>query len=224
MLSLPIQWSSNIAYVVGVITTDGSLSIDGRHVTITSTDIQLLRTCLSCLGKENKISSNPAGSLSKKPVFRIQIGDVALYRWLMKIGLFPRKSLVLGALDVPDEYFPDFLRGHLDGDGSVIHYVDKYLIRKNPSYVYDRLFVYFISASPSHIRWIQNKVEKLTELHGSLSETISRTQRGSATMYRLKYSTKEAKTLLNLIYYRSELPCLVRKFYKVKPYLTLATQ
>ena len=59
MTDLSIQWSSELAYVVGIITTDGSLSIDGRHVTITSTDIQLLETCLYCLQKETKISSSP---------------------------------------------------------------------------------------------------------------------------------------------------------------------
>ncbi|MDI6602577.1 MAG: LAGLIDADG family homing endonuclease [Patescibacteria group bacterium] len=36
------KWSSELAYLVGLITTDGSLSVDGRHLNITSNNIQLL--------------------------------------------------------------------------------------------------------------------------------------------------------------------------------------
>lgn len=218
-MSTSPHWSSEVAYVVGVITTDGSLSIDGRHITITSTDIQLLETCVHCLHKTTKISPNPIGSLSKKPAFRVQIGDVVLYRWLLKIGLFPRKSLTLKSLRIPDEYFPDFLRGHLDGDGSIIHYTDRYLTKINPHYIYDRVFVIFLSASISHIQWIRKKIGGLKNLRGSLSELHSKTQKGTSKVYRLKYSTKEAKILLNWMYYRSELPCLHRKFKIAKPYI-----
>lgn len=34
----PITWSPEIAYAVGLLTTDGSLSIDGRHIDFTSKD------------------------------------------------------------------------------------------------------------------------------------------------------------------------------------------
>ena len=37
---------------------------------------------------------------------------------LVSLGLTPRKSLTLGALAVPDELFPDFFRGCIDGDSS----------------------------------------------------------------------------------------------------------
>lgn len=37
------------------------------------------------------------------------------------------KTLSLGKLRIPKRYFADFVRGHLDGDGSVFTYVDKYM-------------------------------------------------------------------------------------------------
>jgi len=138
----------------------------------------------------------------------------------VKIGLFPRKSLTLKSLDIPNEYFPDFLRGHLDGDGSIIHYTDRYLTKKNPLYVYDRVFVYFLSASRSHIQWIRRKIEELKDFRGSLSPWRSKLQKGTSVMYRLKYSTKEAKILLNWMYYRPGLPCLQRKFRIAESYIT----
>ncbi len=159
------------------------------------------------------------GLLSKKSIFRIQISDVIFYRWLLKIGLTPRKSLTLKSLHIPDKYFADFLRGHLDGDGSIIQYTETYLVKYNPSYIYDRLFIYLLSGSVSHILWLRKKIEKLKNIRGSQDKLQSKLQRGSNAVYRLKYSTKEAKILLNWIYYRFGLPCLERKFKIAKPYI-----
>ena len=38
------EWTPKLAYVVGLITTDGCLSPDGRHLTFTSCDKQLIET------------------------------------------------------------------------------------------------------------------------------------------------------------------------------------
>lgn len=39
-----MEWSSDLAYAIGLITTDGSLSIDGRHINLTSKDIDQVET------------------------------------------------------------------------------------------------------------------------------------------------------------------------------------
>lgn len=213
------EWTPELAYSVGLITTDGNLSIDKRHITVTSTDIQLLETFQKCLGIKAKISPNPPSKLSKKPAFRIQYGNVVFYNWLLKIGLFPRKSLTLGILNIEDKYFPDFLRGHLDGDGSIIYYKDKYNTKINPKYIYDRLFVYFRSASPKHIEWLQKSVANLRGVKGSINYYHSKSQLGKSFSYILKYSTKEAKIILKWIYYQDQLPCLLRKLVVAKPFI-----
>jgi len=43
------QWTSELAYVIGLITTDGCLSPNGRHLTFTSCDKQLIETFKKCL-------------------------------------------------------------------------------------------------------------------------------------------------------------------------------
>ena len=212
-------WGSNLAYAVGLITTDGNLSPNGRHISLTSSDKQLIFTFRRCLGKNNIISNNPPSSLSKKPSYRVQIGDVVLYDWLERIGLTPNKSLTIGKLKISNKYFRDFLRGHLDGDGSIIYYKDKYNTKLNPKYVYDRLFVYFRSASANHITWLRNKISKIKGVHGSISTQKSKTQKGKSQEITLKFSTKEAKILLNWIYYKPNLPCLKRKYWIAKPFL-----
>ena len=164
------------------------------------------------------ISRNPPGSLSKKLSFRVQISDVTLYKWLTTVGLSPNKTLTIGKLNINDDYFPDFLRGHIDGDGSIIYYKDSYNSHLNPKYVYDRLFVYVISASEKHVLWIRKTIKRLKGLSGSIQKRLP-SKLGTNPMYVLKFSTKEAKILLNWIYYKSDLPCLERKFIIAKPFL-----
>ena len=211
----------DLAYAIGLICTDGSLSNDRRHITFTSSDKDLIEVFKKCLNKTNQISLNPRSSLSKQACYKVQIGDVQLYQWLLKKGLYPNKSLTLGSINVSHRYFRDFLRGHLDGDGSIIRYEDRYLQHLNPRYVYKRLFVYFTSASPKHIYWLKDTITQLTSLKGSINSYQSKTIKGSHPFYKLKFSTKEATKLLNWIYYKPGIPCLKRKYDRAKPYLTL---
>ena len=214
------SWNSDLAYAVGLLATDGNLSSDGRHVILTSSDKQLLETFTACLKKENKIALNHAGNLAKKTSYHVQIGDVVFYDWLKKIGLMPKKSLVIGKLKINKKYFRDFLRGHLDGDGSIIHYKDGYHAYLNPNYIYDRLFVYFISASKKHILWLRGTIVDLRKISGSVqTDRPADTAKTNNPMHRLKFSTKEAKILLNWIYYKEGLPCLHRKFIIAKSFL-----
>ena len=109
---------ADLWYVVGLIATDGCISRDGRHVDITSADRQHLETVRRILGLKiaiGKKRNGPRTSVS----YHIQIGSRDLVRFLTAIGLTPRKSLTIGPLDVPDDAFSDFLRGAIDGDGSI---------------------------------------------------------------------------------------------------------
>lgn len=208
-----------MAYAVGLITTDGNLSRDGRHISLTSVDRQLLSTFKRCLGKDNMITPNPPSSISRKPAYRVQFGDVALYSWLERIGLTPNKSLTIGELKIPNKYFKDFLRGHLDGDGSLIHFVDRYNTKISPKYIYTRFFVYFRSASRKHILWLRHRISKIKGVNGSLATLNSNSLKSNSQITVLKFSTKEAKIVVNWIYYKPSLPFLKRKYQIARPFL-----
>jgi len=122
-------WSPALAYAVGLIATDGNLSPDGRHLSIPSKDLDLLESLRGCLGLTNSIGRH---SSARGHIHRLQWGDRLFYDWLQSIGLTPAKSLTLGPLAVPDEYFVDFFRGCIDGDGSITTYVDRYNTFKKP--------------------------------------------------------------------------------------------
>lgn len=221
------EWSSNLAYVVGLLTTDGNLSRDGRHITMLSSDVQLLKTFCSCLKIPEKSikERNPSGfgkepQYNYKPAYRVQFSRVQLHRWFTSIGLFPNKTYKLGKMEIPDKYFRDFLRGWLDGDGSIFTYTDYYNTKKSPKYVYQRLYVKFTSVSIRHLRWLLKTIRRLTSLKGTL--IVKKPQRGRKNRVssgEIKFSKKEAIRLLHWIYYKPNLPCLKRKYKIAKPFL-----
>jgi len=204
------DWSTELAYIIGLLTTDGNLSNDGRHINMRSSDLQLLDTFKKCLHLTNKIAQSKNDSFAKKPCYRIQFSNVQLYKWLLKIGLFPNKTYIIKSLNIPKPYFRDFLRGHLDGDGSIITYKDYYNTFKNPEYVYTRLWVVFLSASETHIKWIRDTIYRLTLINGHIyPRKLQSSHR--VTMWRLKYAKHDSIKLLKWMYYQENIPCLKRK-------------
>ena len=205
------EWTPNLAYIIGLLTTDGNLSGDGRHMTMRSSDIQLLKTFKKCLDLKNKIARSKNDGWATKPSYRVQFGNVQLYRWLLKIGLFPAKTYTIGKLDIPDKYFRDFLRGHLDGDGSIWTYIDYWNTFKNPEYVYTRLWTRFISASKIHVQWLNEKITKLLGPKGHLWERKPQRLDQTTSMWEVKFAKKESIKLLSQLYYSPDVPCLIRK-------------
>ncbi len=206
MRSKPIfVWSSRSAYAVGLITTDGCLSSDGRHIDLTSKDIEQLENFKLCLGLDNKISSKKSGS--GKLSYRVQIGNVRLYRYLQEIGLSARKSKTIGYLKIPAKYFFDFLRGHFDGDGTFYSYFDP---RWKNSFMF---YISFISASRSHILWLRETIEGMLGLSGHISKS------NSNTAFQLRYAKKESLKLIGRMYYNNKVVSLSRKRLKIEAVL-----
>ncbi len=145
------SWNPKLAYAIGLIVTDGNLSKDKRHITMRSSDKDQLKTFKKCLGISNKIAKTYDNGPAKRPCYRIQFGNVQFYNWLISIGVEPAKTHTIGKIKIPDKYFRDFLRGHLDGDGTIITYLDRYNIYKKRTYTNHRLFIKFISASKKHL-------------------------------------------------------------------------
>jgi hypothetical protein len=164
------EWTTDLAYAVGLLTTDGSLSKDGRHIIMRSSDIQLLKTFKKCLALTNKITQSKNDGWATKSSYRIQFSKVQLYKWLLKIGLSPAKTYNIGSLNIPDKYFPDFLRGHLEGEGNITSYKDFYNTYKNPKYIYTRIYTVFRSASKPHIMWLRDKITRLCNVKGHVLE------------------------------------------------------
>lgn len=208
-------WRPDLAYAVGLITTDGNLSPDGRHITLVSRDLELLETFKHILQLRVRVAHHAGGYST---AYHVVFSDRLFHEWLSSIGLTPRKTHSIGALCIPDDVFPDFARGHLDGDGSITRYVDRYNTKLEPSDVYQRLYTRFLSASRPHMEWFRARVAALLGVRGYMA-TDRRTP-DRVPLYRLHFAKKESVALLRWMYYAPDVPCLTRKRTIAEPFLT----
>ncbi len=118
-------WSPQLAYAIGLIASDGCLSRDGRHIDFTSKDLDQIHNFQECLNTNVKIGKKLSGYKNHIPYYRIQLTDSNFHSFLYSIGIMPAKSKILSNIKIPDQYFFDFLRGCLDGDGYSYSYFDK---------------------------------------------------------------------------------------------------
>lgn len=206
---IDFKWSSELAYTVGLIATDGSLSKDGRHITFKSVDLELLETFKRTLGITNKISENKEVRKNRKKAYVIQMGSIQFYRWLLRIGLFPAKTYTLGIIAIPQKYFRDFLRGHLDGDGSIFSYKDTYNSYKGKTYMNTRVYTKFLSASEKHARWLYKMMGKHSPVQGAL--VWHRPKDHRVGIWEIKLAKYESLKLFRWLYYKKDLPALSRK-------------
>lgn len=210
-----IDWTPTIAYIVGLIVTDGNLSKDGRHITFKTADYQLATTFKECLNLHYDIKTSPCKRNKERHHYRVQFSDVKFYHWLNDIGIKSAKTYNIGPIKIPDIYFRDFLRGHLDGDGTVTSYNDKNNIYKNIHYENQRIFIRFLSASNLHINWLRSYIFQQTGCLGALI-TIAPHTDNRVTIWEIKFAKKESLRLIEYIYYSSGLPCLERKKLKAE--------
>ncbi|MDZ4225530.1 MAG: hypothetical protein U1C49_01640 [Candidatus Andersenbacteria bacterium] len=186
----------DLAYACGLLATDGSLSKDGRHINLTSKDIEQLETFKRCLGLTNKIGWKISGYTGKMNS-QVQFGNVVLYRWLVSIGIGPHKTKSIGVVRIPDEYFFDFLRGEFDGDGSSHAYWDT---RWHSSV---SLYIQFVCASKCHLEWLRTTVFRLIGSRGVMGK--------SRSIFQLKFAKTQALPLFESMYYSGDIPYLSRK-------------
>ncbi len=198
-------WTPKLAYVVGLLVTDGNLSSDGKNVVMRSAELEMLNTFKCCLGIDTMI-----GKDKNRPYYRVQYCSVQFYDWLLKIGLFPAKSYTIGEIAVPDEFFRDYFRGCIDGDGSIQTYRDEYNSYKDRTYTTQRLFIKLVSASQKHIVWLQQKIESLTQVKGFICVSKPKNEK-HVPLWQLKFAKKDSLQLIEWMYYNDDVPCLTRK-------------
>ncbi len=199
LCKIDITWSPNFAYIIGLITTDGNLSSNGRHISFTTKDLQLAELYKSCLNLTNTIGKKARGGEKIKKYYVVQFGDVNFYEYLLTIGLTPRKSRTLTEVSVPEKFFADFMRGCIDGDGSIS-------IFDHPESKHKQLKVRLTSASPNFLIWIHKMVRELWGINGG---HIYRDPVKDVS--ELSFAKADGGKILKNMYYSKDVACLKRK-------------
>lgn len=193
-----------MAYILGVVCADGCLVEHGNGyhcLNITSKDLSWLQQIKGVLKAEQRIGS-------KRQAYQLQIRNQPLYRSLLDLGLTPRKSKTLQLPSVPPDVFPDFVRGYLDGDGTV-------LVWQDPRWQHPwQMRVAFSCGSRIFLEKLQLKLQELANLSpGSL---LTRPE-----VSVLAYSIADSLKLYRWMYPNPSCLCLARKRKRFEKFLAL---
>ena len=176
------NWSSEMAYVLGLLITDGCVSKTGV-VSLCINDRELLVKVKNVLSSAHKILA----SKHQPNLFRFSFARQHMVDRLFALGVTPRKSLTVKFPDVPPEYLPDFIRGVFDGDGSV--FFDKRR-QKSP------LRAKFMSSSENFIKELARNLESL----GMPSRSIYKQKTKNSWSFMFIYEHNASATLFRILY------------------------
>lgn len=196
-----IKMSSNFAYALGLIASDGCLYKDGRHVNFISKDEELVANLKKALAITIQVRQRKQ---NEKTYFYIQFSDSLFHAFLKSVGIIEAKSKTIEKVIVPRKFYFDFLRGVFDGDGSFYSYYDK---RWKSSFMY---YLSFASASKKYIVWIQETNRNYIGVKGCITSVKSK------STFRLKYAKKETLEIIKKMYYNDEVISLSRKREKIE--------
>ena len=203
------------AYFLGFIYADGWIVYSEERgnyefgMELQSCDKYILEKLNAELGDQNIIyHSDPKDIFINGKLAHIGHSDVlrvyskALILDLMRHGVDTRKSGKGTYPIVSDEFFFDFLRGYIDGDGC--YYMDN-----------NHTYMHITCASIIPLEYIQNKLN----MFGIKTQIYTENNK----KYRLMCtSDNEMNKLISHLYYEDGLFCLQRKYEKIKHFLGFA--
>lgn len=111
-------WSPEMAYVLGLWWTDGCMRVKthGAHeIEIASNDRGHLVHVAECIGGNYHLRLVAKGSNT----YKITFCSVEMYLDIQRLGGSPRKSQTIGFPGIPTMFLPHFVRGVVDGDGTL---------------------------------------------------------------------------------------------------------
>lgn len=176
------EWNKDSAYVVGFLTADGCVE---PHFNRISCELSM-KDYKHLVNIRNLISStNPICVKKTKYACSLAIHNKKMVSDIIEKGVLPRKTTRVRLPHMPNEVFKDFLRGYIDGDGSI--------------YYNGNSIVLCILGNNDFIKDLKDKILSFYGLDSTISEHNKHL--GTKNCYRIRYCGKKMKFMLDDIYY-----------------------
>lgn len=108
-------WSHEMAWVLGLFVTDGTISKSVHSIIFAQKDERILKLVAKYMEADYVITS----TYKTKSIPTLVINSREIKKDLKLMGITNNKSLTLPFPLVPKEFLPSFIRGIIDGDGTV---------------------------------------------------------------------------------------------------------
>lgn len=184
-------------YFLGFIAADGHVSDKAVHFELNVKDKYMVEKLRDYICPEKPVYNHEkTNSVALSITHRGKSSELKKYFSMIS----NRKTEEIRFPEVPDEYLRDFIRGIIDGDGS---------IDTTKGYRGDKVYI------GARLRILGNEIflkelnEKTKLLYKHNTNAVSR--KGKENIYVVTYNFKTARELLKIIYYDGCL-CLKRKF------------
>lgn len=205
-----------MAYVLGFIYADGCIypSARGSYLCVTSIDESIILGIKRWMESDHTITKTIFDD-NRKPRFALKIGNKAIYDNLLKLGVYPSKSLIIRMPDVPPFVLRHFLRGCFDGDGCINLYRSRGLKQE---IILRKLTTIFTSGSRLFLE------DLLYILKENLPLQQTRVYAGRRA-FQLRFNTSESVQLFKFMY--ASVPTeffFLRKFETFASYFALRPQ
>lgn len=113
------------AYYLGLLFTDGSINLDPEsirspmiQIELVETDIDILERMKKDLRSESKLKYNKRAN-REHATYTFGVRNKKIAEDLAKWNIVPNKTYEVDEIIIPENYKIDFLRGFIDGDGSL---------------------------------------------------------------------------------------------------------
>jgi LAGLIDADG-like domain len=173
-------WSADMAYVLGLWWSDGCMYIKpsntAHEVRFASNDKEHLEFVARTIGQTYDLRKvSPSAN-----TYIITICSKELYLDLLSLGGTPRKSRTIRLPTIPPAYLAHFVRGVVDGDGTL-------------AWNGDRPIIQIYSGSPNFLDELARAVEEATGIPAPVRQA-------NRDNWVLKWSTTRAKCLAAWLY------------------------
>jgi predicted DNA-binding protein YlxM (UPF0122 family) len=201
------HWHPGMAYVLGVIYTDGNICPGSKikpkrsttskvsRLSLYQKEPELLHKVLALMNCNAKLyfdkERKKCGNIVAGKSYHICINSDILYNQLVALGLTPDKSLTIQFPTVPQHCIRHFIRGCWDGDGSVY-------------YSGSQIYASFVTGSKDFAKGI---VASLTK-EGVPKRKIYESNRSNATSYMIRFVGQRQCNKLYHYFYNQVLPIM----------------
>jgi hypothetical protein len=203
------KWTPEMAYVLGYLYADGSLEdasyLRGKYLRVSSIEKESIIRIKELLASKHTVVKKPPTSKNGKVGYLLRIGSHILYADLVKLGLYPNKSLTIKFPNIPKNYMASFIRGYFDGDGCVMIQKTK---GKRQDVIIKKLSTVFTSGSRDFLDKLAKELQKII----GTDQTNVYVGHNS---YMLSYSTGDSIKIFKFIYGNGTKSVFIRRKFDI---------